>query len=86
MTMDPCEGEPISVHEAWHLVARQLLDERNSAGHWIGELSTSALSTATAISAICSYRNQCEGKPPDESVEWMESVVEQGVQWLADRS
>ena len=91
MTMDPCEGEPsskgepISVHEAWHLVARQLLDERNSAGHWIGELSTSALSTATAISAICSYRNQCEGKPPDESVEWMESVVEQGVQWLADQ-
>ncbi|MEE3031644.1 MAG: prenyltransferase/squalene oxidase repeat-containing protein [Planctomycetota bacterium] len=89
--MDPCEGEPsskgepISVHEAWHLVARQLLDERNSAGHWIGELSTSALSTATAISAICSYRNQCEGKPPDESVEWMESVVEQGVQWLADQ-
>ena len=85
MTMDPCEGEPISVHEAWHLVARQLLDERNTAGHWIGELSTSALSTATAISAICSYRNQCEGKPPDESVEWMESVVEQGVQWLADQ-
>ncbi|MEC8801842.1 MAG: prenyltransferase/squalene oxidase repeat-containing protein [Planctomycetota bacterium] len=91
VTMDPCEGEPsskgepISVHEAWHLVARQLLDERNSAGHWIGELSTSALSTATAISAICSYRNQCEGKPPDESVEWMESVVEQGVQWLADQ-
>ena len=89
--MDLCEGEPsskgepISVHEAWHLVARQLLDERNSAGHWIGELSTSALSTATAISAICSYRNQCEGKPPGESVEWMESVVEQGVQWLADQ-
>ena len=91
MTMDLCEGEPsskgepISVHEAWHLVARQLLNERNPSGHWIGELSTSALSTATAISAICSYRNQCEGKPSGESFEWMESVVEQGVQWLADQ-
>ena len=91
MTTDPCEGEPsskgerITVHEAWHLVARQLLDERNSAGHWIGELSTSALSTATAISAICSYRNQCAGKPSGESVDWMESAVEQGVQWLADQ-
>ena len=91
MTMDLCEGEPsskgepISVHEAWHLVARQLLNERNPSGHWIGELSTSALSTATAISAICSYRNQCEGKTSGESFEWMESVVEQGVQWLADQ-
>ncbi len=31
---------------------RALLDERNAAGHWVGELSTSALSTATAVVAL----------------------------------
>lgn len=31
---------------------RALLGERNDAGHWVGELSTSALSTATAVVAL----------------------------------
>ena len=31
---------------------RVLLDDRNHAGHWEGELSTSALSTATSIVAL----------------------------------
>ena len=36
--------------------ARQaLLDARNAAGHWEGELSSSALSTATAVFALSSY-------------------------------
>lgn len=38
---------------AAHRTARsQLLSERNSQGHWVGELSSSPLSTATAISAL----------------------------------
>ena len=34
------------------LVRRELLAERNGDGHWEGELSSSALSTATAVSAL----------------------------------
>ncbi|MEM7697000.1 MAG: squalene--hopene cyclase, partial [Verrucomicrobiota bacterium] len=38
---------------------RSLLDERNRSGHWTGELSTSALSTTTAIVALaCIDRKQ----------------------------
>ena len=38
---------------AAHRIAHsQLLAERNSQGHWVGELSSSPLSTATAISAL----------------------------------
>jgi squalene-hopene/tetraprenyl-beta-curcumene cyclase len=31
---------------------RELLDERTSDGHWVGQLSASSLSTATAVSAL----------------------------------
>lgn len=37
---------------AHHTVQSQLLVERHSNGHWVGELSSSPLSTATAISAL----------------------------------
>lgn len=37
---------------AYRTVRSDLLSERNSAGHWVGELSSSPLSTATAISAL----------------------------------
>jgi squalene-hopene/tetraprenyl-beta-curcumene cyclase len=42
---------------AWHRVRDDLLAERTSAGHWVGELATSALSTATAVSALCLMRD-----------------------------
>ena len=35
---------------------RRLLDGRTSAGHWVGELSSSALSTATAVGALALAR------------------------------
>src|SRR5258708_39865731 len=39
--------------KAAYLVARDaLLAERVAEGHWVGELSTSALSTATAVMAL----------------------------------
>lgn len=41
-----------SLEQAWVTACNFLRDEQNSAGHWTGELSTSALSTATAISAL----------------------------------
>jgi squalene-hopene/tetraprenyl-beta-curcumene cyclase len=40
------------LHAAYDRVRRDLLAERATAGHWIGQLSSSALSTATAVSAL----------------------------------
>ena len=40
------------LRSARNTVSEDLLSERNSAGHWTGQLSSSPLSTATAISAL----------------------------------
>ncbi|HUG92712.1 MAG TPA: prenyltransferase/squalene oxidase repeat-containing protein, partial [Planctomycetaceae bacterium] len=43
---------PERVARCYSLVRDALLAERNERGHWTGELSTSALSTATAVMAL----------------------------------
>lgn len=47
-----------SVERAWLRARQQLLAERTTTGHWVGQLSTSALSTATAISGLALVRTQ----------------------------
>ncbi len=42
--------DPARLNAAYERVRDQLLAERSAAGHWVGELSTSALLTATAVS------------------------------------
>src|SRR3954468_14396393 len=60
--------------KAAYLVARDaLLAERAPAGHWVGELSTSALSTATAVMALHLVN-------PFEHRE----RIDAGLRWLAD--
>ncbi|MEW4452614.1 prenyltransferase/squalene oxidase repeat-containing protein [Bremerella sp. JC817] len=44
--------DPARVRHCYELAKQDLLSERDPSGHWIGELSTSALSTATAVSAL----------------------------------
>lgn len=51
----------------------RLLVERNPAGHWRGELASSALSTATAVMALHSA-----------DAEKHRELVRRGLQWLAD--
>lgn len=54
----------------------RLLQERIAAGHWVGELSSSALSTATAafaLSLIDAAHNECRYR----------SLIEGGLAWLA---
>ncbi len=59
---------------AAYLVARDaLLAERVPEGHWVGELSTSALSTATAVVAL-HLVNPFEHRP----------LIDAGVKWLAE--
>src|SRR6476660_2250313 len=59
---------------AAYLVARDaLLADRVPAGHWVGELSTSALSTATAVMALHIVN-------PFEHRE----LIDAGTKWLAE--
>jgi squalene-hopene/tetraprenyl-beta-curcumene cyclase len=48
--------EPARLDAAYQTALDVLLAERTPEGHWVGELSTSALSTATAVSALALVR------------------------------
>lgn len=50
--------DPDRLVAAYETARVDLLDERVRAGHWVGELSTSALSTATAVSALSIVRRE----------------------------
>src|SRR3989440_1816130 len=68
-----------ALDEALNAVRQRLLAERNSAGHWSGELSSSALSTATATFAL----HELSRLPLSSSrIPGLESIIKNGVQWL----
>ncbi len=53
-----------------------LLGARSLAGHWLGELSTSALSTATAVSALALVQRQSTRN------ESLQKLIPPGIAWL----
>src|SRR5258706_3913014 len=68
-----------SLDEALNAVRERLLAERNSGGHWSGELSSSALSTATAIFAL----HELSRLPLSSSrIGGLDQLIKSGVQWL----
>ena len=67
-----------SVHQQ---ICQDLLGERTRSGHWVGELSSSALSTATAISALV-VQDRNTGNSRGSKTE---SLVEAGINWLMDQ-
>jgi len=82
--------------DAHRTVRSQLLAERASAGHWVGELSSSPLSTATAISALvlAEQSGTSSGLPaftPGEEPSHVDEIyrndlselIIQSIQWLA---
>ncbi|MCH2125283.1 MAG: squalene--hopene cyclase [Pirellulaceae bacterium] len=73
--------------KAYRKVRRDLLVERNPSGHWIGELSTSALSTATAVSALAIV-SRTVGNPDtmgrDHAPRRFSDLIRNGVRWLAN--
>jgi len=82
--------------DAHHTVRSQLLAERTPAGHWVGELSSSPLSTATAISALvlAEQSGTSSGLPaftPGEQPSRVDEIyrndlselIIQSIQWLA---
>lgn len=69
-----------SLEEAWQIAYDTLQSERTAAGHWTGELSASALSTATAVSALAQARRSgCVplGRQPDA-----DRAIAVGCDWL----
>src|SRR5262249_47276957 len=58
------------LERAYQTALAALLAERTPEGHWVGELSTSALSTATAISALALVRRH-------------DDLIARGAAWLA---
>ena len=62
-------------------VSNDLLMRRNDVGFWEGCLASSALSTATAISAICLVERHSKEAIP--SLLNSEELISQGLNWLA---
>ena len=60
-----------------------LLAERVEAGHWVGELSTSALSTATAVSALASVLKSGSLEWDPTALDQISKLIAAGVRWLA---
>ena len=61
-------------------VTADLLALRNQEGYWTGELSTSALSTATAVMALQQVKLQ---RIPATDYEY-QALIDGGLKWLAE--
>ena len=61
-------------------VAKQLNHLRKPEGHWVGELSSSALAAATAVTAIAFYL-KASGAADEE----LQQQVEAGISWLVSQ-
>lgn len=74
---------------AFRQVRQDLLNERTTSGHWEGELATSALSTATAVSALSiAAKAFHERSQPFDVEAWKNGnafryLIRGGIRWLA---
>jgi squalene-hopene/tetraprenyl-beta-curcumene cyclase len=81
--------DPERLLTAYETARNDLLLERVPEGHWIGELASSALSTATAVSALAIVQRHlptnAAGRFANESEEQsLCELIMAGLQWLAD--
>jgi squalene-hopene/tetraprenyl-beta-curcumene cyclase len=65
------------LNQAFRTALSALLAERTPEGYWVGELSTSALSTATAVCALALVQRDREPPRPHDS------LIANGLSWLA---
>lgn len=68
--------DPVQLNAAYERVRYDLLAERVSSGHWIGQLSSSALSTATAVSALALVQRHA---PPHGR---FDDLIAGAIRWL----
>jgi squalene-hopene/tetraprenyl-beta-curcumene cyclase len=64
------------LEQAFERVRSFLVNEREPAGYWVGELSSSALSTATAVGALSILRKQ--GAAPEGA----DALIDAGLAWI----
>ena len=76
-------SEPLknTIHAATDAVNALLLSKRNEHGWWTGRLSTSALSTATAVMALIKAVEAT--KDESQRARW-QSLIDGGLKWLAE--
>jgi squalene-hopene/tetraprenyl-beta-curcumene cyclase len=74
--------EAPSARQAFESTAAALLGSRNSNGHWEGQLSSSALSTATAIFTIHLYAQTPASAISDDERRSLDQMVRRGAEWL----
>jgi squalene-hopene/tetraprenyl-beta-curcumene cyclase len=84
--------DPSRLQAALAKARQALLDARTPAGHWEGELSASALSTATAVCALAllekfrvsnSEFRDASGDTPRSAPDTRHSAIAHGLAWLA---
>ena len=63
----------------------ELLSGRTQAGHWVGELSSSALSTATAVAALATVERATPGKLGIKN-SLLGASIARGLEWLAQNA
>src|SRR5438046_1925426 len=68
---------PDRLRAAYRTARDALLAERTPAGHWVGELSSSALSTATAGSALALVQRH------DPAAQRHGTLIARGLEWLS---
>ena len=68
------------LRNAYETARRDLLAERTAAGHWVGELSSSALSTATAVSALSLVARHDDDQERRENCR---KLARRGIEYLA---
>lgn len=73
----PTRLDRVRVEAALDQARVELLGQRNAQGHWTGQLSASALSTATAVVALALARR--EGRLPEAMVH---RLIDGGLDWL----
>jgi squalene-hopene/tetraprenyl-beta-curcumene cyclase len=73
--------DPTRLRAALEKATAALLAERNEKGFWEGELSSSALSTATAVTTLAIALRH--GGISDPRISNLKSQIDRGLQWLA---
>jgi len=76
MVEEALSPDPQRVRAAYKKARDSLLAERREAGHWVGELSASALSTATAIAALALNQDRSASEATIK-------LIENGLNWLS---
>ncbi len=72
------------VRQALARATGKLLDSRVPAGHWEGELSSSALSTATAVLALAVVLREGEGRLDQALLAVCRGMAVRGTDWLVE--